>query len=279
MSETPKQPEKTITVLIEDGATAGYLLKALRETFNGTARVQALNTAQLLKRDSDKKSQLDKTDVLFIPGVRRASQAYREKIGDKGGKAIKNWVKNGGTIVGLCQGGYLLTKEFRYKDKYSGETRVIRPSTGIFQGVAFGPVHEYTSWDERENPFADHRVAKLAFNDAAAGAACYAHGPWLEISAKAKAHEYNIIARYDDIKDKPVAIATRHYGKGKAIFSGVVPEISGLDIPGMDDRLAAGASIEAAHAQTGADFARKLAAHEPGRRVVWNRLISEIGLS
>ncbi len=135
-----KPQTTTIAVLIEDGATARYLMEQLSRTFNQSARVIAISSNDIRRNNI-----LDRTDTLFIPGVRRASQAYRENLGAEGGRMIKDWVRKGGTVVGLCQGGYLLTECFHYNDKYSGRTRIIRPTTGIFEGIAHGPIREYTN--------------------------------------------------------------------------------------------------------------------------------------
>lgn len=277
--KTPKKtPKKTIAVLIEAGATAGYLLSSLKDEFNGKANVITINSQDVLKTSLFGNNVLDKTDVLFIPGVQRASSSYREGLGQKGGQKIRQWVKNGGTAIGLCQGAYLLTKKFQYADKYSGVTRVIHSPCGIFEGVAHGPIHDYTNRQDLENPFADHHVAKLEFNDAAKGAACYAHGPWLELPENASPEEYQVIARYADIHKQPIAIAKRQFGKGKAVFCGVVPEISGEEMGAVDSRLISGNTPNAHHLRTGILFAQNLAAHEAERQKTWDRLIAEIKL-
>ncbi len=71
-------------------------------------------------------------------------------------------------------------------------------------------------------------------------------------------------------------MAARQYGKGKAVFSGVVPEISGIELSKTDDRLLPQNTKIAAHLRTGLRFARDLAAHEPQRELTWKRLMAEI---
>ncbi|MCB9991130.1 MAG: hypothetical protein H6867_07090 [Rhodospirillales bacterium] len=263
---------RTIAVLMEQDGSTRALLERLHETFNRTARIITIDSNDIRFRNA-----LDDIDVLFIPGVKRTSQHYRHRLGYEGGVKIKNWVKNGGTAVGLCQGAYLLTKTFKYTDKHNNKAvRTIHPSTGIFEGTAYGPVEDYIDWEERENPFIDYNVARLEFNDAARGAACYDHGPWLKLSDSAEAEEYNIIARFSDIKDKPIAIASRRYGKGKAIFSGVLPEITGHAMASIDEDSIPKHTPNRHHFTTGIRFAKKLAAHEEQRQLVWNRLMAEI---
>lgn len=263
--------KKTIAVLIENGATAGYLIPRLKEQFNGAVHVITINS-----RDIRHKDVLDRTNVLFIPGVSRASDAYRNSLGERGGKAIKRWVREGGIAVGLCQGAYLLTRKFEYADKFSGQVKIIHPSSGLFPGVARGPVREYTNFSEVKNPFIDHAVAKLEFTDGAKGAACYSHGPWLEISEQVDPAKYRIIARFAEVTGNPIAIASRRYGKGKAVFCSVVPEISGIEMARSDARLTRKNTPQAEHLRTGILFAQKLAAHEAERELVWNRLMAEL---
>ena len=271
MAANNKKPLKTIAVLVEEGATAGYLVTRLKETFNEKARVITISSADIRYRQI-----LDQTDILFIPGVRRASDAYRNNLGADGGRKIKDWVKKGGTAVGLCQGGYLLTEQFRYANKYTGLTRIIHSPCGIFEGIARGPIDEYTDHNDLKNPFSDHAVAKLDFDNGEKGAACYAHGPYLELFKKADPKEYKIIARFSEVRGNPVAIASRQYGKGKAIFSAVVPEISGMDMAQTDDRLLEESGLMSEYMRAGLRYARKLAAYENERQIVWNRLMKEI---
>ncbi len=260
-----------IAVLIEDGAAASYLIPLLKKTFNEKAEVRTISCEDILKRNI-----LTKTDTLFIPGVKKASEKYRNGLGVEGGQKIRAWVKAGGTAVGLCHGGYLLTEEFHYADKYSKKLRIINSSCGIFEGIARGPIVEYTNHNDLKNPYIDHAVAKLAFNDATKGAACYAHGPWLELSDTVNKDEYKIIARFEDVKNNPIAMASRNFGKGKAVFCSVVPEISGTEMATMDINLLPKNTPNAAHLKTGIRFAKELAAHENERQTVWNRLIMEI---
>lgn len=266
-----KPLDKTIAVLVEDGATVGYLIPLLKKTFNKQARVIAINSADIRQNNI-----LAHTDVLFIPGVRKASSAYRNGLGFDGGQKIKDWIAAGGKAAGLCQGAYLLTEKFQYADKYSGVTRFMHSPCGVFEGIAHGPVAKYTNRQNLDNPFIDHHVAKLTFNDAATGAACYAHGPWLELSDNADPAKYDIIARFAEVHGNPIAMAASKYGKGKAIFCSVVPEIAGGEMAKIDDRLLSANTPNAEHIRTGIRFARELAAHEKERQTVWNRLMAEI---
>lgn len=262
-----KTPQKTIAVLIEPGATVSDLLPQLRKTFNEKARIITISGADIRHRNI-----LDKIDALIIPGVSSKSSSYRNSLMHDGGGKIKDWVKQGGTVLGFCQGAYLLTEKFQYADKISGVTHIIHSPCGIFKGMAHGPIREYTDRNDLHNRYADHRVAKLEFNDAARGASCYVHGPWLE---PAQDEKIKIIARYAEIPGKPVAIAVKTFGKGKAIFCGVEPDVTGFPTSTMDEKNVS-AGKDAQMYRTAVRFARELAKEEPLRKLTWDRVIAEL---
>jgi len=257
---------RKIAVLIEDGATAGYLISELQKTFK-RASISTINCEDIKNNNA-----LDSADLLFIPGVQRASATYRNGLGLAGGNAIKEWIRQGGTAVGLCHGAYLLTEKFQYADKFSGVTRLIHSPCGVFEGMAYGPISDYTDRQNLDNPFIDHHVAKLQFNDASFGAACYAHGPFLKIDPKSNSNDYSVIARFADIRDNPVAIASRKYGKGKAIFCSVVPEVMGAEMGSTDERFISRVPFY----ETGIKFSKELQKHETERAHVWNKLTNEL---
>ncbi|MDI3517913.1 MAG: hypothetical protein PWQ34_60 [Caldanaerobacter sp.] len=64
------------------------------------------------------KGELEKFDAIVIPGGRALNQA--EALGEKGRKAIKEFIKKGGGYIGICAGTYLATNGEGEYEPYLG---------------------------------------------------------------------------------------------------------------------------------------------------------------
>lgn len=262
---------KTIAVYSEGQVSTGSLFYRLKQSF-GAAAVRPVTAAQM------RGGALEDAAALFLPGVQDDSQTYRDRLTPETCGAIASYVEKGGTSIGLCAGAYISARRFHYTNRINGLKKTIDSPLAFFDGEAFGPIARYSRSGDDSHRWSNHAVAHLAFNEAAGhhgeGRACYALGPWLELSDEArKDPDYRIIARYADVPGTPVAVASRKIGKGKAVFCGVLPEISGLDMPHTSERMSPGAP----HLDAGRAFARDLARHEAARQKVWNALLAEIG--
>lgn len=264
------QNKKIIAIYAEGNISTGSLFQRLRESFNPRAHdIRMITTRDILERHI-----LDNPDVsvLFMPGVKNESRSYRDLVTDKGWRTISDYIEKGGIYVGLCAGAYLATELFHYHDKQNNIHRTIKPTLKIFEGTARGPIDEYTQVIDWGNEWATHAIARLSFNEAAGykgeGRACYTLGPCLTLPPEIEQRpDYKIIARYADIPGTPIAIASRHFGQGKAIFCGVVPEVSSRDVP---------LTVDIPHIKGAQDFARRLHPYEKQRARTWNALVNEI---
>ena len=278
----PVKREKQIIAVYSEGAVStGSLLHRLRQTYPaGAFDIRTIGTADITEK---KILESGKIHALFMPGVQDDSRSYRDLVTLDGWNRIRAYIEEGGAVVGLCAGAYLATANFEYLNYANGELRKLYSPLDIFEGKAFGPIPQYTNTSGRPgHKFANHAVARLAFNEAAGyrgeGAACYALGPYLTLPPEIAARpDYKIIARYADVPGQPIAIASRRVGKGVAVFCGVVPEVSGADMPAIDQRLTYAAFNRDEDVAAGQAFAQALAAHEDGRRRTWEILVAEIG--
>jgi glutamine amidotransferase-like uncharacterized protein len=216
-----------------------------------------------------------------MPGVQNHKSSYRDDVTVEGWREIQRYIENGGAYAGLCAGAYLATARFEYRDPDTGNVKNLESTLAAFEGKACGPIAQYTNPNRERHIWADHAVAKLAFNRAAGfsgeGAACYSLGPWLELPPEIAARpDYKIIARFADVPGQPVALASRKMGKGIALFSGVVAEISGTDMGSFNAQHTMQAYPQDENRRAGYAFAAALAAHEPARARTWDIMMAEL---
>jgi glutamine amidotransferase-like uncharacterized protein len=266
----------SIAVYDNGRVSTGSLLHRLRLTYPGR-RILTITTDDIVNGNV-----LDNgVGALFMPGVHNHQSSYRDDVTPQGWRKIENFIRGGGAYVGICAGAYLATARFQYCDPDTGVTRVIHAPLPAFEGEAFGPIPQYTYANGARTRWSDHAVARLAFNRAAGyegeGAACYSLGPYLTLPpGTASRPDYKIIARFADVPGAPIAIASRRIGKGIAVFSGVVPEISGLDMDSFNRQGTMTLHHDCRDRAAAQAFAAALAAKEPERARTWNAIVREI---
>jgi glutamine amidotransferase-like uncharacterized protein len=268
---------QTIAVYNNGRVSTGSLTHRLKMTFP-RHRLLMVTTADIVERDILSQPGIE---ALFMPGVQDHKSSYRDDVTPEGWRRVREYIERGGAYVGICAGAYLATARFRYFDTATGATRNLHSPLAVFEGVAVGPIPQYTNPNGERHKWAEHAVARLAFNEAAGykgeGAACYSLGPYLTLPPEIeKRADYKIIARFADVPGAPIALASRRLGKGVAVFSGVVPEISGQDMESFERQYTVQAYRQDADVRAGFAFARALAAEEAGRARVWDAIVSEI---
>lgn len=172
-------------------------------------------------------------NVLVIPGG--ADCPYHRKLRGIGCDNIKEFVRNGGTYVGICAGGYFGCKRVKFAIGTELEVDESR-ELSFFPGVALGPMLKPYVYDSEEG-------ASAAAVETVDGRMFYAYhnggGTFVfdEIdnkdckkdNRKDNNRDINrgikILARYSDAKHSPAIIKCK-YGKGVAILSGVHYEIN-----------------------------------------------------
>lgn len=196
---------------------------------------QGIALRRITKQDIVEKNilQENKDDImaLFLPGA-RSSQVYHEDLGGAGFSAIKEYVETGGSFIGICAGAYLACRHISY-DGPEISKHGKHYDLDLFDGTAIGelpvlyknPERVVHSWHSVIPTHIDvwgyQKPVTLA----------YWRGPYYQPHPD---EDIDIMAHYRDVVlpdgSNPVAIAIKRHGKGKAVFCGVHPELSGFEL-------------------------------------------------
>lgn len=155
------------------------------------------------------------TRLLVIPGG--ADRPYHKKLHGLGTVRIDNYVREGGSYLGICAGAYFACKSLRF-DEPNGEVLVASRGLGFFPGVAVGPAYgnlfSYTS------PVGV-RAASLVLEHFGSSrcSALFNGGPYFDQADSYP--EITVEARYEDLPSQPAAIISRQIEKGRVVLSGL----------------------------------------------------------
>lgn len=174
-----------------------------------------LSTQELLHTSWEKNYQL-----FIMPGGKDVP--YHEALKGFGNRKIRAFVEEGNTYLGFCAGAYYGASHIRYNASLTSricEKRELQ----FFKGCAVGPAFGDGTYEEGSS-----KGAKAALLDTLIGpmrayfnGGCYFEGDFSNC---------RVLARYQELPQKPPAILECRVGKGKAILSGVHLEISHLDL-------------------------------------------------
>jgi glutamine amidotransferase-like uncharacterized protein len=158
---------------------------------------------------------LDESVNLFImPGG--AASYYTEKLAGKGEAAIRAWVENGGTYLGLCAGAYYACADIVWA-KGTDQEIIAAPGLRFFSGTATGPLFDLIengdiarSWDG---------VAGIDYDDGLErmkGRVFYSGGPWFTDTDQPGVR---VLARFSEgAQAGEAAMLDCAVGKGRAIL-------------------------------------------------------------
>lgn len=153
--------------------------------------------------------------LLVIPGG--ADRPYHKKLHGLGTVRIDNYVREGGSYLGICAGAYFACKNLSFEEP-NGETFLASRGLGFFPGRAVGPAYgnlfSYTSpIGVRAASLISERIGNQKCT------ALFNGGPYFE---QADAYpEMTIEARYEDLPSQPAAIISREIEKGRVVLSGL----------------------------------------------------------
>jgi len=99
---------------------------------------QTGETVRVLDRSQIDSAGLTGLKALVLPGGWAPHQ--RDALGPARLQDLAHWVRGGGHVLGICAGGYLLTKTVRW------EKQDFPYPVGLFDGVAEGPVEGLAPW-------------------------------------------------------------------------------------------------------------------------------------
>ena len=123
-------------------------------------------------------------------------------------------MESGGAYLGLCAGAYYASKKVLFEEGRPLEV-VGERELGFFPGDTVGPLFDKTfSYDSEESA----ESAALRTQDQTF--ACYYNGGCL-FEGASNHDNTEVLARYEDLPNKPAAIVRCSVGKGHALLSGV----------------------------------------------------------
>lgn len=189
----------------------GVLHAALRATFGAVEFCDASDIIGGI---------LDDARLFVMPGG--ADLYYCEKLNGAGNTAIKKWVRDGGTYLGICAGAYYACASITWAEGTAQEITGPR-ELAFFPGRAVGPVYDFIE---------DHNIDKSWYGIAPVTVnggtrhEFYAGGPYF---CDAESHgNVRVIARYHSLPGTPAAAVDCAVGRGRAVLCGPHPEY-GLD--------------------------------------------------
>jgi glutamine amidotransferase-like uncharacterized protein len=154
---------------------------------------------------------LDPTVNLFVmPGG--ADLNFCEKLNGPGNRAIRNFVENGGSYLGICGGAYYACQDIVWAKGLDHE--IIGPrELKFYSGTATGPIPEFMQGMDHEKSWLG---AASIFTETQSVTVCYQAGP---IFAEPQIDTESVIARYTALPEQPPAIVESQIGKGRVILS------------------------------------------------------------
>lgn len=208
----------TIGIFTEGTATSSFL-PTLREFFQPRA-LYKLNAVDLKNRKL-----MQGLDLLVLPGVSSEDSPYHSLLNSAAMSAIFSGLKRGLSVWGSCAGAYQMAAQILYDTPYKPDMKV--PGVGVFSGEAYGPVDGQAPEIDDRDRFSEVRVLRVSFNDPAGKeritGVCYGNGPGYR---PAHGEKLDIMARYMDVKDNPVAVVGKEVSNGYVLLTGVLPEIA-----------------------------------------------------
>jgi len=169
---------------------------------------------QFLTKRSFFESDWDERASLFVlPGGRDVP--YHATFRGKGNEKIRAFVEKGGTFLGMCAGAYYAATFVEFDKGYPSEICEAR-ELKFFQGKTVGPLFNTSPYVYDCEEFA--RNAKILTAEGKVISTYYNGGCTFIPTVDS---DYQVLASYDDLPGKPLAVIACSVGKGKAILSGV----------------------------------------------------------
>ncbi len=177
-----------------------------------------LKNYQVKKISSSKilKSNWQKDALAFVIGGGR-DIFYAKKLHGLQTDLIYDYVKNGGSYLGICAGAYFGSSYVEFDKNQKLEVLGNR-ELSFFKGKAIGPAFGPNTFKYKSQFGA--REAKISFQPLKkCFRVCHNGGCYFEEDKLN--NDIEVIARYEEIENKPAAIIKCKIGKGIAILSGV----------------------------------------------------------
>lgn len=236
------------------------LPEALGESFPDKKNFTADNNNFLQALDENR------ADIAVIPGIWTENSKYYDMMGgDSGQKKLQDFVSNGGILMTICAGSYLVSQKTEYIPPW-GDKRERTNNTALFNALARGPLQGMGMEPDGPEWYDGVHAVPVKFK-AADGAwketqIAYGNGPAL--FPHNENHNYEVLARYSSLPDAPIAAAWQNVGKGAALWLGVLPHIGWQKVDNNP-------SIKKIW-----KLMNELQPHEPARKELWDGMMGKI---
>lgn len=155
---------------------------------------------------------LDKSpDAFIMPGG--ASRYVADKLDGPGNAAIRAYVEQGGTYIGLCAGAYYACRRTRWRAGMDGEI-ITNNELAFFPGTGLGPIDSIA--DTMPDIDVPAGIVSLLDETGDTHPALYWGGPVFVPDSDAAG--VRIHARYADVPDQPAAVVSGTLGQGRYLL-------------------------------------------------------------
>lgn len=168
-------------------------------------------------------------DIFFLPGG--ASRYKSAKLNGAGNSKIRQYVKNGGTFVGICAGAYSACSNTKWAVGTPFEI-LTDNELDFFSGSAIGPIERFSTAEDRNGSAA--RLVHLAYGEASTRS-LYWGGCQFVPSGN---NSIRTIATFNDLTDNNLAVIAGEYGRGRWLLSSIhfeydneALDLSNFDVP------------------------------------------------
>lgn len=210
---------KNIFIYSDEGAGDFSLYSA--QNYFSSDNIKLISAAQIIQDGIP-----ENTDLFIMPGG--ADIPYAKKLNGAGNDAIRHYVQQGGTYLGICAGGYYGCADIEFQ-KNTAHAICEARELQFCSGTAIGCLP-----DIAKQPY-DQTLKSAAVTEITMGEkhlqTLYWGGCYFAVSDP---QDIDIIATYSTLPDNPPAIIACKAGKGRAILSGVHFEISGTNLTDYD---------------------------------------------
>lgn len=224
---------KDVLIFFDKGvsiASAFGLMISVRQALCGEYRVKLIDSHQLLNAPWEEQAKL-----LIFPGGK--ARPFYDALGAEwvdntvpsgatrvlrnegfGNQRIKDFVAHGGGYLGICAGAYYGSAKTVFEK--GGPLEVMdEGALKFYSGKAEGPAYGLNKFAYKSR--AGLRLAKVKYSPGNGSnflSHVYFNGGCFFSDKSAQSRT---LAVYDDIKDSPPAIIDCHFGRGRAVLSGV----------------------------------------------------------
>lgn len=207
---TPEVLQATFGIYTEDGWKEGI------EGFTTLLETKEISYTFINSDNINSSAFQDQFKAIYFPGG--DADDYNRKISQQGVKTIQNFIKTGGSYIGICAGAEFACEQLIWKVDYTANYPL-----ALFEGKAMGPFDQIAKYpasgmtsislnqNNRINIAQPKRLSILYFG----GTSFHPN----------KDFQYSTLATYDEQNNEPAAVNFT-YGLGKVALIGPHPEMA-----------------------------------------------------